>query len=297
MIRFLYFCLLRLHPPHFRRRFADEMLWIFDQPAQNRFRLLADAAASVLRQWLFRPEFREQRSAALAASQYSDVPVFRTLDDSLPRKSALINGGILSLAIFAAMTLAIGHSRGSRPFLFVGAHYPRAHGVSVDRSSIAEPQRAAEVRVGEQEDQFRTFALFYFKTILVLRALDMDRDLAISPAEIAVAPIRLLELDLNGDGALSAGECGHRVGERAAARLDPLFIRRTALLFMRLNPALAALDVDHNGEISAQEVRNSSEPLRGLDRNRDGRLTANELAPDPSAAQEAIRALSGRQGR
>ena len=35
MIRWLYAGLLRLHPPGFRQRFGQEMLWIFDQAKAN----------------------------------------------------------------------------------------------------------------------------------------------------------------------------------------------------------------------------------------------------------------------
>jgi len=34
MLRPLYRCLLRLHPPGFRKRFAEEMLSIFDQATE-----------------------------------------------------------------------------------------------------------------------------------------------------------------------------------------------------------------------------------------------------------------------
>ena len=50
---------------------------------------------------------------------------------------------------------------------------------------------------------------------------------------------------------------------------------------MRLNPVLAALDADHDGEISADEIKNSSAALRTLDQNRDGRLTPDEVLPGP----------------
>jgi hypothetical protein len=54
MKRFLYRSLLYLYPPDFRLRFADEMLWIFDQ-AQDGAQLafFADAFVSVLKQWTF----------------------------------------------------------------------------------------------------------------------------------------------------------------------------------------------------------------------------------------------------
>jgi len=56
MTRFLYRCILGLHPPHFRREFAGEMLWVFDEStgAENPAALLYDALVSLARQWLLR---------------------------------------------------------------------------------------------------------------------------------------------------------------------------------------------------------------------------------------------------
>jgi len=56
MIRALYTSLLRLHPPAFRRRFANEMLWIFDEAllSEGALVLLFDLLISVTRQWLLR---------------------------------------------------------------------------------------------------------------------------------------------------------------------------------------------------------------------------------------------------
>src|SRR5580658_5900695 len=56
MMRFLYCCLLWLHPAVFRRQFADEMLWIFDKhaPAHGSGRLFVDGCVSLARQWLVR---------------------------------------------------------------------------------------------------------------------------------------------------------------------------------------------------------------------------------------------------
>jgi len=58
MLRPLYCCVLRLHPPGFRRRFAGEMLSIFDHTPEKpaAARLLADGLLSLLRQWTLRPE-------------------------------------------------------------------------------------------------------------------------------------------------------------------------------------------------------------------------------------------------
>jgi hypothetical protein len=55
-MRILYRALLWLHPPAFRRAFASEMLWIYDQTAERAavWLLLLDAALSLTRQWLLR---------------------------------------------------------------------------------------------------------------------------------------------------------------------------------------------------------------------------------------------------
>ena len=54
--RSLYRCLVQLHPPAFRRRFAPEMLWIFDEIADHdaRIELFSDALMSLARQWVVR---------------------------------------------------------------------------------------------------------------------------------------------------------------------------------------------------------------------------------------------------
>ena len=55
-MRVLYQCLLRMHPPAFRRRFAVEMLYIYDEAsaASGALPLLSDALFSLTRQWLLR---------------------------------------------------------------------------------------------------------------------------------------------------------------------------------------------------------------------------------------------------
>ena len=56
MTRTLYRSLLWLHPPAFRREFAGEMLWIFDESTASEWpaRLLLDGLALLARQWMFR---------------------------------------------------------------------------------------------------------------------------------------------------------------------------------------------------------------------------------------------------
>jgi hypothetical protein len=69
MIRACYRCLLALHPPAFRRQFAAEMLWIFDQSGGTPA-LLLDGAVSLARQWLLRTGWwRVVAALAIAAIQ------------------------------------------------------------------------------------------------------------------------------------------------------------------------------------------------------------------------------------
>jgi Ca2+-binding EF-hand superfamily protein len=46
---------------------------------------------------------------------------------------------------------------------------------------------------------------------------------------------------------------------------------------MLTNPALLALDVDHDGRLSAEEIRRSAASLRLLDHDHDGSLSPEEL--------------------
>ena len=71
MTRLLYRRLLHLHPACFRERFAEEMLWIFDQEPGVRAKLVlfGDGIGSVARQWLF-------ASAATSAGAGWRCPLF-----------------------------------------------------------------------------------------------------------------------------------------------------------------------------------------------------------------------------
>lgn len=46
-----------------------------------------------------------------------------------------------------------------------------------------------------------------------------------------------------------------------------------------MNPLVQVLDADRDGEISAEELAKATSALKALDRNNDGRLTAEELRP------------------
>jgi Ca2+-binding EF-hand superfamily protein len=49
---------------------------------------------------------------------------------------------------------------------------------------------------------------------------------------------------------------------------------------MRFEPILRALDADRDGVISASEIANATKTLMTLDRNKDGKLSEDELRPE-----------------
>jgi len=115
--------------------------------------------------------------------------------------------------------------------------------------------------------------------VRVLGALDADQDFIISPSEVIAAPAALRRLDIDHDGKLSPEEYGFFLSG------DPEFVRRARLEFMRANPALAALDADHGGEVSYAEILKGAAALKTLDKNGDGSLTPDEVIPDRVANQ------------
>ena len=56
---------------------------------------------------------------------------------------------------------------------------------------------------------------------------------------------------------------------------------------------LEALDTDHNGIIDSDEIANAPESLQALDKNNDGRLTANEYLPSAPAYRPGRRPPPG----
>jgi hypothetical protein len=113
MLRRLYRSAVRLHPTSFRRRFGDEMLYIFDQQRGTlaRLRVMLDCVFSLLRQWTLRPHVSIETPAAPVRSPTADhIPSFETLDPPRPRVSAIIHGTLLSLVLFYTTVFGIRYS-------------------------------------------------------------------------------------------------------------------------------------------------------------------------------------------
>jgi len=286
MPRLLYLWLIRLHPLCFRQRFGEEMLQIFEEVSGHRgvASLFADAFVSLFRQWALRSEFREP---ILVADR-----IFRSFDSYKPRPVALLNGVLISAALLFAVVLTMGHGGSPARAFLIGAYHPSPHLMPLDHSAFAESELNSVVKFGsEPVDPWREIASIYFKLIRVLGVLDADQDLVISRWEIVAAPAALRRLDMDHDGKLSPEECGFSLGAYAE-RLDPQFVRRARVEFMRANPVLVALDADGDGEISEAEISKSPAALRKLDRNGDGNLTPDEVIPD-KVANQAMMILSG----
>ena len=112
----------------------------------------------------------------------------------------------------------------------------------------------------------------------VARALDANHDRVISDVEIAAAPISLRRLDRNGDGALTADEITPVEAD------EPLVV---------VDPIVAALDVNHDGVLSSVEMAHPN-TLHTLDRNHDGRLTADETRARTADRDKRLRSTRRR---
>jgi hypothetical protein len=108
--RSLYRWLLRIHPPAFRREFADEMLWIFDQVSarQSTLPLFADAATSLARQWVLRGDWRKLPAgdavpvAAVGSFAWEHI---RVAEAPLP-VSRVLQGSAVAVVFMAALAFA-----------------------------------------------------------------------------------------------------------------------------------------------------------------------------------------------
>ena len=109
----------------------------------------------------------------------------------------------------------------------------------------------------------------------LLAALDKNRDGEISAEELKSASQEVGKLDRNGDGKIDRQELrqplpqgnrgpqnGPQNGPQARPMLPPVFI---------------ALDADHDGEITAEELANATTTLKTLDKDGDGVLSPMEL--------------------
>jgi hypothetical protein len=286
MLRWLYIQLIWLHPAPFRWRFGDDMLDDFDRAElRDKPRYFPDAAASLARQWLLRPEFRRPE----ASLQTVGVPLFQSIEPYKPRPVALLHGGLLaSLSILAPVVLIAYGGGVGKPFL-IGAHFSRPGLFPIDRNSVSTSDLNTTVDPGPDSfEAWQKLARPYFLSMPVLRALDADRDFTLSPWEIGNAPAALRKVHTSHAGKLIPEECGFGVFENPSSA-PPTIMAQLRRQFMSYHPVLSALDADHDGEISASEIDHATAALKKLDRNHDGYLTADELIPSEMTVPRGAR--------
>lgn len=290
MLRWLYIQLIWLHPAPFRWRFGDDMLDDFDRSdLRAKPRYFADAVASLARQWLLRPEFGPEPMpvAADASIETWGVPLFQTIETYRPHPAALVQGGLLAiLSISLAVLLIAKAGGGSRPFL-IGVHFSRPGLLPIDRNSMTGSDLNTTVKLGPDPfEAWLKLARPYFSSLTILRVLDADRDLTLSPWEIRNAPAVLRKLDIHYAGKLTPEECGLHIDPNST---PPALLAQLRRRFMSYHPVLAVLDADHDGEISASEMEHAAASLKTLDRNHDGYLTADELLPFEMTVRAGLR--------
>ena len=118
----------------------------------------------------------------------------------------------------------------------------------------------------------------------MLMVLDTNHDGVISEVEIEAASEIIAKLDKNHDGKVTIDELRMppppEDGDEPKGP-PPHDKKRPA------PPVIHALDADHDGTISAQEMENAPESLKVLDKNGDSELTPDELhPPGPPPAED-----------
>lgn len=147
MIRPIYHFLLRLHPPHFRERFEEEMLDVFDNAvaAYGPASLLADGMVSLARQWILRPH-QPVNPLRLTSSR---TPCFYLIEHETLRPSAQIAGTFSALLLLATVQFTVSHW--SRPIqsiaglLKTGGNVPSLLQIQVPTTAHADKRSVFEV--------------------------------------------------------------------------------------------------------------------------------------------------------
>ena len=114
--------------------------------------------------------------------------------------------------------------------------------------------------------------------LALLMSFDKNKDGKLSKAEVPERQQGLFERgDVDKNGVLDAAELRKVTADQAAAPPAPPRAPRGG--FGAIDLASIALDADHNGEISAEEIANAATTLKTLDKNADGFITEDEAKP------------------
>ena len=115
--------------------------------------------------------------------------------------------------------------------------------------------------------------------LAALLTFDKNKDGKLAKAEIPERQQGILDRgDTDKNGVLDAAELRKLTADQAAAPPAPPAPRGPGRGgFGGMDLASIALDADHNGEISAEEIANAATTLKALDKNNDGSITEDEV--------------------
>jgi hypothetical protein len=117
----------------------------------------------------------------------------------------------------------------------------------------------------------------------IAAVLDTDSNGVLSEAEISQAPSRLLKLDQNGDGQVTAQElCPGGFGQGGKSCPWGGQGRGRAACGNGTNSVLLAIfDTDKDGSLTSAEINGAPAALKALDKDGDGQVSAAEIRPLP----------------
>lgn len=299
MLRPLYRCLLRLHPRTFRQRYGEEMLWIFDEStgAAERASLLVDGLVSLVRQCLARPANREKGEMISPAARSADgVPLFQAVEVTAPRSTALLNGMLLSIGVFSALTMVISQGKPSGV-----VRLPRIVVVpdNIPPEEIPAPPSITHPNLGRIGELVLSDGSP--GTAAAAEAITGERVLALQRTQAVVTARRLRQGSRPVRPArkrLARQQPARSTSMSASTRTRRLFPRPGPTTFETVSPSnvetahpadalLALVDRDGDGVISTDEWEETSdrisEFLRRADRDQDQLVTLSELREAMSA--------------
>lgn len=125
-----------------------------------------------------------------------------------------------------------------------------------------------------------------------LMSFDKNADGVLTPDEL---PARMQSMfqrgDANKDGKLTPDEIRAMASRQGMPAGGPA--NREGGGQMRNDPVLNALDTDHDGILSAAEIKAAGEVLLVLDKNGDGEITADEMRPRQQTPADRVEHMLG----